>query len=102
MKKIFKYPLSDAVTQFVNFPGSDCKILTVQIDNKTGRPCVWVIVDVPNEIRHRRRFFIIGTGWNLKDDLSIEGLDLSKEIYCGTIQNGDFVWHIFVETKIYP
>lgn len=66
------------------------KILSVQLDEKTNIPCIWVLV-YPNLPLEERVFELFGTGHPIHNDMGIE-----RE-YIGTYQyqNGEFVGHLF-------
>lgn len=51
MKKILKYEIAIGVNK-INIP-LDAKILTLQIDQKTNKPAIWVIVD--HELEYKER-----------------------------------------------
>lgn len=61
-------------------------VIHADADRKTMHPCIWAICD-PSESaeKQERRFTIVGTG---------EVYDDQRFIYCGTFQQGPFVWHI--------
>lgn len=84
MKTIWKYPLKLTEVQQIELPqGSDP--LTVQMQDH--RPRVWAIVDPKEPIHTQLTFYIIGTG---------EPFDETNKKYLGTIQQTEFVWHVFV------
>ena len=60
------------------------RILTMQVDNKTGVPTMWAVVD-PEADKTRRQFVVVGTGDSPPD----------KAEYVGTYQAGPYVWHVF-------
>lgn len=93
---IWKYPLNDKRKNnecFSLLLPFDSEILCVQIDAKTGEPCIWVLLyernaDVPQE----RTFEIIGTGQAIANDMGV------MRKYIGTFQEKvvwNFVWHLF-------
>lgn len=61
----------------------DSKILHVALQNDTI--CLWALVE-PTAKKSGRTFQVVGTG-----HLCIE----SDETYLGTVQIGQFVWHVF-------
>lgn len=82
MQTIWKYPLEGLVAT-VRMP-HNAQILTVQMQQ--GVPCLWALVD-PDAPTAARRFVARGTGQDA------DGLD--ARAYCGTVQQGGFVWHLF-------
>jgi hypothetical protein len=91
-KTIWKYELGIIDLQEIYMPkGSD--ILSVQVQQSTLRPCMWVLVDPTCSDMVARRFRIFGTGHQInvgdKGDLN----------YIGTFQTagGSLVFHIFEE-----
>lgn len=44
------------------------------------------------QIEHRK-FMVVGTGW----DIDVDGF-----VYIGTYHQGEFVWHVFAESKPVP
>jgi hypothetical protein len=93
MKTIWKLGLEfEAITK-LRVPQL-AKILTVQQDKKTNKPCIWFMVDT--ELREEDRFFELFTdGQEIKDDL----LGVDRE-YIGTYQyqRGEFIGHVFEYT----
>lgn len=87
MKTIWKYEVKTTDWFIITMPvGSD--ILTVQIDEKTGNPCVWVLLE--SEMPDEERFFeVFGTGNPINSDMGVD-----RE-YIGTYQKEGFVWHLF-------
>lgn len=90
---IYKYPFKiDDIFDLEVIKGG--KILSCQIDIKTGNPCLWILVplsdtegnDISN-VFEKRRFFVFGTGQIVED--------IEKYNYISTIQIGMYVWHIF-------
>jgi hypothetical protein len=84
MKKIFKYPLTNAHSQFVELP-LGAEILTVAFQQ--GLLNMWAMVD-PSMPTGERQFEIHATG---------EEIDEKCCQYIATVQSGSgmFVWHIF-------
>ncbi len=84
MNSVWKFPLRDDPEAILRMP-KGAQVLSVQVQE--GRPMVWALVD-PQEKSVRRKFWIVGTGWNVNPD----GLGS----FVGTIQlAGDLVFHIF-------
>lgn len=89
MKTIWKYDLKFEGIIELQMP-KDAKILTVQLDKKTNRPCLWVMVDLDAE-KESRFIELFGTGEKIPIDISID------RRYIGTYQyqNGVFIGHVF-------
>lgn len=91
--KIWKYELelSDYVTLTMPI---DSKILSVQINEKTGKCNLWVVVNSNSEDptkSEERKFRIIGTGHRIGET------EYKKLKYIDTIQykDGELIFHIF-------
>lgn len=82
MKTIHKYALRFIDTQSVIMPVG-AKVLAVQ--NQNDKITMWAEVDDIND-KEQRVFSIFGTG------CEITGFERH---YIGTVQIGDFVWHIY-------
>jgi len=94
MYTIWKYELEfEAVTK-LKLP-KDAEILTVQQDEKTFKPCIWLMVKTDNETEERL-FELFGTGQEIKYDMGID------RKYIGTYQyqKGEFVGHVFEYTGV--
>lgn len=89
MKTIWKFETSFAHKFLLEMP-KGAEILCVQQDQKTGKPCIWAMVDSQNE-KEERFFELIGTGNPISVDMGID------RKYIGTYQyqNGEFVGHLF-------
>lgn len=85
MRQIWKFPFKLQMNFGLTMP-QGAETIHVDIDHKTGHPCIWAIVD-PKRLQEKRLFFIVGTGF--------EFLYGSFRKHIGTIQDGDYVWHIF-------
>jgi hypothetical protein len=84
MITIHKYQFEIADKVVIEMPiGAD--ILSVQIQN--GKPTIWAKVETTYK-EEKKVFRIYGTGHEL-DLFAMEGR------YLATIQQGQFVWHIF-------
>lgn len=88
-KKIYKYeaPILD---KFRLYLPVDSEILCVQIDEKTGFPCIWILVD-PEKEDEERYFELFGTGHEIPCDMGI------NRKYIGTYQTkyGQSIFHLF-------
>ena len=83
MNRIYKYPLSLASgPQSITLP-QDAEI--VYFDMQDGTPCIWARVEPFGTVQRVRHFWIIGTGFDIKDNLK----------HVGTALHGAFVWHLF-------
>lgn len=82
--KIWKYEIH-ADTECIEMP-QGAKVLTVQIDQKTGEPCIWAEVS-PEKPMEKRSIHIVGTGHEFPN----------KEYgrYVGTFQWGPLVFHVY-------
>lgn len=89
MKTIWKYELEFNSMTRLEIP-SGGEILTVQQDQKTFTPCLWVMVDTDNE-KEERYIELFGTGHEIKYDTGTD------RTYIGTYQyqKGEFVGHVF-------
>ena len=79
---IWKYEAASGIVHQIPF-GAIC--LTVQV--QAGKAQMWFLVN-PKADLQTRCFRIYGTGHKIED------VD-SAEDYCGTFQDGPFVWHVF-------
>ncbi len=82
-RQIFKYPLVIG-NQNISIPAVH-KPLCIQMQN--GMPCLWAEVD-PSEAAVWKHVLIVGTGHPFHP----EGFS-----YVGTVQDGPYVWHCYVE-----
>ena len=94
MITIWKYLLDFGDITRLEIP-KDGEILSIQRDEKTNSPCLWIMVNSDNE-KEERSFELFGTGQEIKYDMGI-----SRE-YIGTYQyqKGEFVGHVFEYTGI--
>lgn len=84
MKTIWKFPLLLTARQTLQMP-TGAKILTAQIQGsgEYSKMTLWAQVD-PDVPKVNRQIAIAGTGH-----------DLPSGEYVGTIQQHDFVWHVY-------
>ena len=84
MNYIFKYQLSEEVTQEIEMP-EGAEILSMQVQH--GVTCIWAKVDKEKQAV-RRRFIIVGTGWEVP---------AAATKFIGTFQlnGGAYVFHLF-------
>ena len=94
MNTIWKYELDFKAITKLQIP-KDAEILTLQQDQKTYKPCIWLIVNTDNE-PEERFFELFGTGQEIKWDMGV------NRKYIGTYQyqKGEFVGHVFEYTGI--
>ncbi len=94
MNTIWKYELEFEKITRLQVP-KDAEILTVQRDDKTNKPCVWIMVSTENE-KEERLFELFGTGHEIKWDMGV------NRKYIGTYQyqKGEFVGHVFEYTGV--
>lgn len=87
MKTIWKYPLRITDAQSINIP-EGAQFLSAQIQN--GTLTVWALVD--SAVRLRPAYiYVVGTGNAVPD-----AVELDRATFLSTVQQGPFVWHIFV------
>lgn len=88
MSTIWKYPVPIQDAFSLNMP-QGARILSVQ--TQRGEPVLWAWV-YPEEPLVERRFFLVGTGHPMSDDISLFSL-----FYVGTFQvaAGSLVFHLF-------
>lgn len=82
MFTIWKYTIpiiKDVTVHHIPVPG---EILSCQMQN--GVPTIWVLVST-TALAEERRFRVYGTGHRM----------LPHSEYVGTVQDQEFVWHIF-------
>lgn len=83
MYSIVKFTIGSAAgLDAIKLP-KDAKILSAQM--RCGELCLWALVE-PLAVIELRRFKIYGTG-------AVIATDPGKHV--ATVQDGDFVWHIF-------
>lgn len=90
MKTIHKYPLAVAETQTLELPvGAQIIHLGVQGGRITlPELMLWVLVDTEAVGYDLHTFRIVGTGREV-------GADCGPANHIGTVQMGEFVWHVF-------
>lgn len=89
MITIWKYELEFNGMTKLDMP-KGATILTVQQDQKTNKPCLWVMVDTEEE-NETRYIELFGTGNEIKYDMGID----RKYIETYQYQRGEFVGHVF-------
>jgi hypothetical protein len=70
----------------------DSEVLCVQVQR--GKPCIWVRVVDPNNLKVKKAFAIVGTGQAFNDN---------EYFYVGSFQQdcGYLVWHLFEDVCNY-
>jgi hypothetical protein len=88
MKVIYKFTLGNPAS-YISMPNG-AKILCVQMQH--GMLCLWAIVDTSKPSTATRKIYVFGTG-NELPDLPLE--------YIGTVQDYEYVWHVFENTSVH-
>ncbi len=83
MSVIFKYPLVHEGRQQIMIPENH-RILDVQLQR--GILCLWAEVDEGSDRKEVIEIHIVGTG---------QDMPLGKCEHISTVQQGEYVWHIF-------
>lgn len=87
---IWKFELKKERTQLVKIPEKS-EIMDIQIQN--GKLAMWALVDTKSkEIDIKINMY--GTGWNIHNSAII------KDEYLATVQDGEFVWHFFMNHEV--
>lgn len=89
MAVIYKYDIHDKLDQVIEFDWPSTEILMVDIDQKTGRACMWVQHYVAPDIsqdKSKRKFVVKGTGELFKP----HGLK-----HIASWQERMFIWHLY-------
>ena len=86
MKTIYKFRLNGENGRTKLLLPKNATLLTVQMQGDS--PCLWVLLETA-EKEVERDFKIFGTGFDM-DELNDQPFS-----YIGTVQENDFVWHIF-------
>lgn len=89
MKAVFKYPfvVQDEFTLDVPL-GKSMQVLKVEMQGQF--PCIWALV-VSDARDEAVRFRVVGTGHRHPDSWWVGWK------HVGTFQQGQFVWHVFME-----
>ena len=88
MQTIHKYPLEVSAVNTFQAP-LDAWPLCVQMQH--GKPTLWMLV-TPDKDQASFQAIIFGTGH------PVESVDNRQ--YVGTVQDGEFVWHVFLKQAI--
>lgn len=87
---IWKFELKKERTQLVKMPEKS-EIMDIQIQN--GKLVMWALVDTASR-ENEVKINMYGTGWNIHNSATI------KDEYLATIQDGEFVWHFFMNYEV--
>ena len=88
-RSIWKFKLD--ASQVSRFMPVGAKVLTAQMQG--GVVTLWADVD-PDAQQEERHFRVFGTGWNMPREMGY------SDVYIGTVQDGDFVWHVYELTGV--
>jgi hypothetical protein len=88
--KICKYRLNVIDKQEFLVP-KGTQFLSVGVQD--GIVTTWALVSDTTKEQQKVTFYIIGTGNPIPDDYKL----MAKANFLGTIQQGIFVWHVFME-----
>lgn len=89
MKKVYKYKIDLSHTQSIMLPLGTL-FLSVQL--QLGCLTMWCLVSPQEKIESQHQIYIFGTGHEVDCP--------ETSIYLGTVQEGNFVWHLFSPTII--
>jgi 3-polyprenyl-4-hydroxybenzoate decarboxylase len=87
--KIWKIELKKDRTQLVKMPEKS-EIMDIQMQN--GKPVMWFLTN-PESKEIEVKINMYGTGWETHESAS-------KDEYLSTVQDGDFVWHFFMNYEV--
>ena len=87
--KIWKFELTKERTQLVKMPEKS-EIMDIQMQN--GNLVMWALVDTESK-NIEVKINMYGTGWEIKDNRT-------KDEYLATVQDGEFVWHFFMNYEV--
>ena len=82
---IWKIELQRANTQLIKMP-KDSEIMDIQMQN--GKFVMWFLANPLNK-EIEVKIDMYGTGWEINENTS-------KNEYLSTVQEGDYVWHFFM------
>ena len=87
MQQIWKYPIYVTDRQMLHVPVNAIP-LCVQV--QAGNICLWAQVE-PGPLDETWDVCVVGTG---QDMYNVDSVIVG---YVGTVQVGDFVWHVFIQ-----
>lgn len=88
--EIWKIELTKERTQLVKMPEKS-EIMDIQMQN--GKPVMWFLTN-PESKEIEVKINMYGTGWNIHNSIII------KDEYLATVQDGDLVWHFFMNHEV--
>ena len=86
---IWKFELTKEKTQLVKMPEKS-EIMDIQMQN--GKPVMWALVH-PYTREIEVKINMYGTGWETHENTT-------KDEYLSTVQDGEFVWHFFMNYEV--
>lgn len=89
MLTIWKYPLEIMGEQTISISEHN-QPLDIQMQN--GQPCLWAVVDTDAD-QVERKVYIVGTGQDVNPIKHV------RAYYVGTVQEGRWVWHVFIQRR---
>ena len=87
--KIWKFELKKERTQLIKMPLKS-EIMDIQFQN--NNLVMWALVD-PESEPIEVKINMYGTGWEIHNTTI-------KDEYLATVQNGDLVWHFFMNYEV--
>jgi 3-polyprenyl-4-hydroxybenzoate decarboxylase len=87
--KIWKIELTKERTQLVKMPEKS-EIMDIQMQN--GKPVMWFLTN-PESKEIEVKINMYGTGWETHESAS-------KDEYLATVQDGELVWHFFMNYEV--
>ncbi len=84
---IWKFPLEVTQSPQILLIPKGAKLLFIAMQE--GKICLWMELEQSAE-KERRKFIVVGTGWELPPDRN----------YCGTVLVDPYVWHVFENRRI--
>jgi hypothetical protein len=87
--KIWKIELTKERTQLVKMPEKS-EIMDIQMQN--GKPVMWFLTN-PESKEIEVKINMYGTGWETHENTS-------KDEYLSTVQDGELVWHFFMNYEV--
>lgn len=85
-KQIWKFELQVTDTQSVVMPAGANPLY---VADQNGNLCLWAVVN-PQKPSESRDVWVVGTGNSMPTEIELYG------DYIGTVQQGRFVWHVFI------
>jgi hypothetical protein len=89
---IWKFPFDLAPDVSIEMP-TGAEILSVQVDNKTGKPAIWALVNPDKgHLKSVQKFVVRATGEEFDGDQTYNS---PARQFIDTFQTGAYVWHLF-------